>query len=222
MNLTAKLGQYDTAELSDALDACGIEGALIGMMPVSTGKKFAGPAFTVRYLPYETPLSEFKTAGNYIDEVPENTVIVIDNQGRTDCTTWGDILTQVAIHKNILATVVYGAVRDIAFIRKTNYPLYANAITMRSGKNRVYKAKQQCTLTIQEVTIRPGDLIVGDDNGVIVIPIQHAHEVLEKAHNIKATEEAIIASVKSGLSLKDARQLHRYDQPWLNHEQKTL
>ena len=143
MNFYHELQQLDTAELSDALDACGIEGALLGIKPVVPGTKLIGPAFTVQYLAFEEQQTEFKNAGNYIDEVPENAVIVIDNKGREDCTSWGDILTQTACMRGIAGTVVHGAARDVKLIREMNYPLYGSAIYMRSGKNSVYKSQQQ-------------------------------------------------------------------------------
>ncbi|RDI37585.1 RraA family protein [Aquicella lusitana] len=220
MDLLQQLYQFDTAEISDALDACGIEGALLGIKPISPGSKMVGPAFTVKYLPYEEKQAEFKSAGNYIDDVPAHAVIMIDNAGRQDCTTWGDILTQVALMRNIAGTVVFGAARDVHFIRESNYPLFASAIYMRSGKNRVYKSAQQCELTINGVRIKPGDIIMGDDNGTVVIPQAYLKEIVEKASNIKSTEQAIIASVKGGLKLEDARKLHRYDQPWLGGDKK--
>lgn len=216
MELMQRLAQFDTAEISDALDSCGIEGALLGIKPITHGTKFVGEAFTVKYRPYEEKQTEFKNAGNYIDEVPEHAVIVIDNDGREDCTTWGDILTQVAMNRNIKGTVVFGAVRDVAFIREAKYPLFASATYMRSGKNRVYKSAQQCTLSINGVEIQPNDIIVGDDNGVLVIPKSRLKEIVEKASNIKTTEQAIISSVKSGMKLEEARKFHRYDQPWLD------
>lgn len=220
MDLLKQLYQFDTAEISDALDACGIEGALLSIKPTSNNIKMIGPAFTVKYLPYEKAQTEFKSAGNYLDDVPAHSVIVIDNAGKQDCTTWGDILTQVALMQNIAGTVVFGAARDIHFIRESGYPLYASAIYMRSGKNRVYKSDQQCDLSINGVRIQPGDIIMGDDNGVIAIPQERLKEIIEKATNIKSTEQAIIASVKSGMKLEDARKQHRYDQPWLSNEKK--
>jgi regulator of RNase E activity RraA len=220
MDLLQQLYQFDTAEISDALDACGIEGALLGIKPILHGAKIVGPAFTVKYFPYEEKQAEFKSAGNYIDDVPAHSVIMIDNAGRQDCTTWGDILTQVALMRHIGGTVVFGAIRDIHFIRESNYPLYASAVYMRSGKNRVYKSAQQCELSIHGIRIQPGDIIMGDDNGVVVVPQEHLQEIIEKATNIKLTEQAIITSVKSGAKLEDARKQHRYDQPWLSGDKK--
>ncbi|KTD25562.1 MULTISPECIES: RraA family protein [Legionella] len=218
MNQYQRLLGLSTTEISDALDACGVEGALFHIKPLIAGTKLIGPAYTIQYSLYEKKPDTFKGAADYIDAVPANSVIVIDNKGRSDCTTWGDILTQVAIHKKIAGTVVNGAVRDVACIRAAKYPVYCAAVYMRSGKNRVYKSGEQCPLLINDVTINPGDLIFGDDDGVLVIPQHLINEVLDKAENIQSTENKIITAVKTGLSLEQARKDFRYDQPWLNNK----
>lgn len=79
MNQLLELGGYSTAEIADALDGCGVEGALLGMKPLTGGMKLIGPAYTIKYLPYEMTPSAFSPAANYIDSVPANSIIVIDN-----------------------------------------------------------------------------------------------------------------------------------------------
>ncbi|BCA96783.1 protein DlpA [Legionella antarctica] len=215
-----KLYSFSSAELSDALDSCGIEGALLNIKPLSPGMKLIGPAYTVQYKSNQKKASAFKNAANYIDSIPAKSVIVIDNNGRSDCTVWGDILTQIAIQKDIAGTVVHGAVRDVEAIRKANYPVYSTAVHMRSGKNRIHKNNEQCPLVINEVTINPGDIIFADDNGVLVIPLNSVIDIMNKANTIKLTENNIKAAIRSGSSLEQARKDYRYDQPWLDDEKK--
>lgn len=222
MNYIQELYEFSTAEISDALDACGVEGALFGINPLLPNTKLIGPAFTVKYSSYDHKPKIFKNAGNYIDDVPLQSVIVIDNQGRKDCTTWGDILTQFAQINKISGTIVNGAVRDVEFIRSVHYPVYSSGIYMRSGKNRVYKSDQQCTLNINGVLVNPEDIVIGDDDGVLVVPKKILHEVIDKVKNIKKTEKNIIESIKNGNSLKTARSKYRYDQPWLNQNNGKL
>lgn len=215
------LAQFDSAEISDVLDSLHIETVLSGIQPLLPGMKLIGPAFTVKYKPYDEQPENFKNAGDYIENVPPGAVILIDNEGREDCSTWGDILTQAALQKNIAGTVIHGSCRDVHIIRDLAYPVFAKAITMRSGKNRVYKAYEQIELQIGAVSIKPGDIIFADDCGVLVIPQEHTTTVIERAKNIRKTEELIIHSIKSGMSLAAARQLHRYDQPWLSQAEKA-
>lgn len=221
MNIIKELKQFNTAEISDALDACGVEGALLNIKPLTEDAIMIGRAFTVKYMPYVSKPESFMNGGNYIDDVPEDSIIVIDNNGRSDCTTWGDILTEVAILKKIGGTLVHGAVRDIENIKKKKYPIFANYVYMRSGKNRVYKYDQQCEISIEGIKIKPNDIIMGDQNGALVIPQHLINEVIKKATRIKSTEENIILSVRVGLSLEEARKKYRYDQPWLNKEENN-
>lgn len=87
---------------------------------------------------------------------------------------------------------------------------------MRSGKNRVHKTKEQCPLIINNVTVNPGDIIVGDDNGVLVIPKDLLSYLLIKINNIRSTEHKIKAAVKAGGTLKQARADFHYDKPWID------
>lgn len=215
-----KLNTFNTTEISDALDACGIEGALLDIQPLAPGMRLIGPAYTVHYAVNEKKNNTFKNAANYIDAVPEKSVIVIDNNGRIDCTAWGALLTKMALHKEIAGTLVHGAVRDVAFIRAANYPLFCAGIYMRSGKNRIHKVKEQCPLVINGVTINPGDIIFADDNGALVIPRQLLADILVKAENIKLTEQNISTAIKNGSSLEQARIDYRYDQPWLGAKKR--
>ncbi|KGP62795.1 dimethylmenaquinone methyltransferase [Legionella norrlandica] len=210
-----QLKNFNSAEISDALDACGIEGALLNIKPLTRGMKIAGPAYTIQYLPREKKEAVFQNAANYIDKVPEHSVILIDSNGQNDCTVWGDILTQTAMRNHIEGTVVHGAVRDIESIQATNYPIFCTGVYMRSGKNRVYKANEQCPLSINGVTINPDDIIFADDNGVLVIPKYSILEVWSKVQTIKLTEDRIKAAINSGSTLEQARKDYRYDQPWL-------
>lgn len=220
LEICQNLQAFSSAQISDALDACGIEGALLGVKPLTPATKLIGPAYTIKYLPYLEKSPVFQQAANYIDEIPAHSVVLIDNNGIVDCTVWGDLLTQVAIRRNLSGTVVHGAVRDVDFIRKTQYPVYCSGVYMRSGKNRIHKVGQQCPITINGVLINPGDIIFGDDNGVLVIPRQIISDILDKAKKIKRTEHHISSALENGSSLAQARADYRYDQPWLGINKK--
>lgn len=219
-NWKERLEKLDSAEISDALDSLGIEGALLNIKPIKSGIKCIGKAFTVKYVHYEEKPEKFQGAGDYIDEVEEGSVIVIDNNGRENCTVWGDILTRYALSRQIAGTIIHGAVRDVSQICSLGYPLFSKAVFMRSGKNRVQKIANQIEIIVSGISISPNDIIFGDDNGVLVIPKAHLEEVIMYAENIKQTEERIIKAILSGESLQNARKKYRYDQPWLNVDEK--
>jgi regulator of RNase E activity RraA len=214
IEMLAGYAEIDTASLSDALDSLGISGGLLGICPQVPGTRCAGFAYTVQYQPVSDSQG-FKNAANYIDDVPPGSIIVSSNDGRSDCTVWGDILTTVAAGKKINGTVIDGAARDLDAIQALNYPLFSRAVFMQSGKNRVQLSGTQIPVVISGVTIHSGDLIVCDGNGCVAIPRDLISEVYIRALNIDQTERRIIAAVQGGESLAEARQRHRYDQPWI-------
>ncbi|MBE8905463.1 RraA family protein [Enterobacter asburiae] len=212
--LQSRLLALDTAAISDALDSLYIAGGLAGIKLQAGGGKLAGPAWTVKYEACVAEKNQFMNAGNYIDQVPAGAVIVVDNGGRTDCTSWGNILTTKAVLKGIAGSVIYGSARDIADIRQMNYPLFASNIYMVSGKNRARVSAVQCALQIEGVTVCPGDWIFGDENGVLAIPAEQLEEVIRRAENVEKTEREIINAVREGTSLDEARQTLGYHVPW--------
>lgn len=212
------LYNLSTSEISDALDSCGIEGALPDIVSYGKHNKIAGPIFTVKYELLKAKPDDYQMPNNYIDNVPAGSIIVIDNSARTDITVWGDILSLTAVKNNITGTIVNGAIRDIEAINQLGYSVFAKSVYMRSGKNRVAITATQCQLQIAGVVLTPGDYILADCNGVIVIPQKIATEVIEKAKNIQQNEKLIKQSVELGFSLKEARKKYSYHTPWLPYD----
>lgn len=200
----------DTASVSDALDKCGINGQAQHIMPLANyPSTVVGPAFTVKYVPAGKPAG---TVGDYIDDVPPGAVVVIDNEGRTDCTVWGDILTQYAGLKSIAGTVIHGVCRDVTKALLDDYPIFSTGRFMRTGKDRVEVASVNETVSIGAVKVCASDIVVADASGVVFVPLQHAQEVLEIAQDIERVEAAIREKIESGSRIKEARQSLGYHQ----------
>lgn len=202
-----RLGALGTATISDALDKLGREGSLLGLAPLADSQRMVGRAFTVRYVSAQVPAG---TVGDFIDQVEPGQVVVLDNDGRVDCTVWGDILTAVASQRGIAGTVIEGVCRDTHRALSINYPLYTRGRFMRTGKDRVEVAEEQGPVTIGGVTVRPGDILVGDSDGVIAIPRECENEVLVAAEAIHEREEQILAAALGGASIADARAQYGY------------
>jgi 4-hydroxy-4-methyl-2-oxoglutarate aldolase len=169
----------------------------------------AGRAFTMRCGPAASPPG---TVGDYIDDVPEGHVVVIDNGGRTDATIWGDILTEIAHRRGLGGTVIDGISRDVALCRELGYPVFTTDHWMRTGKDRVQVEEIGCAVTIGGARVGQGDLMRGDADGVLVIPRAHEAAVLDAAEDIHAAEEKIRAAVRGGMRLDDARAQFKYHQ----------
>jgi len=161
-----------------------------------------GPAFTVKYVPCGQPAG---TVGDFIDDVAPGDVVVIDNDGRTDCTVWGDIMTQYAGLRGIAATVIDGVCRDVAKALGDGYPLFTRGRFMRTGKDRVEVASVNATVAIGTARVCARDIVVADANGVVVVPRGRAHEVAKTARGIEQTESRIREQIAAGKTLGEAR-----------------
>ena len=202
-----RASRLDTTSLSDAMDRLGIAGQCLGIKPLDHRFRLTGRAYTLLYGPAGKPPG---TVGDYIDDVPPGAVVVLDNGGRENATVWGDILTWVAHTRGIAGTVIDGACRDVALSHELAYPIYSRSYSMRTGKDRVQVEGTNVPVNIGDARVHPGDLLRGDADGVVVIPLAHENEVLQIAEQIDAAEDQIRRAVKEGKSLAEARRQFGY------------
>lgn len=206
-SIAADLRSFDTPTLSDALDRHGVDGQALGIVPLDASFRLVGQAFTVRMLP--RGLSG-KSVGDYIDDVAAGFAVVIDNQGRLDATVWGDILTSVAVRQGIVGTVIDGVCRDVARARELDYPIYSRGHTMRTGKDRVAAEAYNEPVQLAGVRVEAGDWLVGDSDGVVVVPARIVGNVVATAQEIAGVEERIREGTAGGAQLRDLRNATRY------------
>lgn len=202
--IVEKFRKLDTCSVSDAMDRLGIAAGCLGLASVVPGVKTAGRAFTVKYR--VTGEIERGTVGDFLDDVAPGQVVVIDNAGRIDCTVWGDIMTVIANRRGIAGTVIDGVCRDVPKLRELGYPLFSRGRYMMTGKDRVEVDAINGPVSISGRQVRPGDIVLADDSGVIVIPASRAEEILKIATDIEAVEQKIMKLVEKGLSLRAARE----------------
>ena len=198
-----------TPTISDALDVLLLSGGCLGIRPIVMGHKIVGPAYTVRYIPIGT---EKTGAGDFLDDVPAGSVVVLDNGGRTYCTVWGDLMTRVAKRNGVAGTVIDGVCRDVDLIRELQYPIFTRGAFMMTGKGRMQLAAVQETVTIGEKSVQPRDLVIADDSGVVVVPQSRMGEVLRTAQGIAEREDEMKRMIEEGLTLKEARSRVGYHQ----------
>jgi regulator of RNase E activity RraA len=193
----------DTPAVSDAMDRLSLHGQALGITPLADyPTAVVGPAFTVKYVPASVPAG---TVGDFIDDVAEGDIVVIDNDGRIDCTVWGDIMTQVAGLRGIAGTVIDGVCRDVNRALADGYPLFTAGRFMRTGKDRVQVEAVNTTVAIGTVRVASRDLVVADANGVVIVPRHRAREVAGIAREIDQVEAAIRERIAQGGTLREAR-----------------
>lgn len=194
----------DTPGVSDAMDKLGIPGQCLGIAPLDNYRgTVVGPAFTVQYVPANMPPG---SVGDFIDDVLPGDVVVIANAGRTDCTVWGDIMTQYAGARGIAATVIDGVCRDVSKALGDGYPLFTRGRYMRTGKDRVQVLAVNQPVAISGTRVCARDIVVADANGVLVVPRARAEEVARTARQIEAVESQIRAQIEAGKTLRQARE----------------
>ena len=171
--------KLDTCCLSDAMDRLGIPCGLEGIKPINRDSTMCGRAFTVHYVPCGSGVKG--TVGDYLDDVKSGEVVVIDNAGRTTCTVWGDLLSITATHKGVAGTLIDGVCRDLPTIHELNYNIFTKGYYMVTGKDRVEVDQVNVPVSVSGVRIEPGDLVVGDATGVVIVPQINAEKVLAVA-----------------------------------------
>jgi 4-hydroxy-4-methyl-2-oxoglutarate aldolase len=199
--------RHATTTISDAMDRLGIAGQTFGITPLDRGFRMVGRAFTVRTIPVAVVSG---TVGDYIDDVPEGSVVVLDNGGRLDATVWGDILTIMSHRKGLAGTVIHGVCRDASRSLELGYPIFSRGVSMRTGRGRVQADGYNVSVSLGDVRVEPGDLLAGDGDGVVVVPRSREAEVLALAAEIEASEDRIREEIERGSRLDEARKRHRY------------
>jgi regulator of RNase E activity RraA len=201
------LKQLGTSTISDALDRLGLAGAVPGIVPLDNAFAVCGRAFTVSYEPTDDRPG---TVGDFLDDVDDGSVVAIDNRGRLDCTVWGDIMTSMAHRKALGGTVIDGVCRDISRSLELGYPVFSRGRNMQTGKDRVRLRQVQGPIQLGRVSVEPGDYVVGDADGVVVVPTRVVAQVIEVALTIEAAEDRIREAVAAGQRLDQARRQNGY------------
>jgi regulator of RNase E activity RraA len=202
-----QLATLTASGLSDALDQLGIAGQCHGIMPLSRSFRIIGRAWTLRYGPVG---SDPGSVGDYIDDLGPGQVVVLDNQGRLDATVWGDLLTTTAAARGVPGTVIDGVCRDVDRSLELNYPIFSRGNWMRTGKDRVRVEEIGGPVSIGGIRVEPGDLLLGDGDGLVAVPGARAAEAIAAAIEIERAEEAIRDAIAGGATLRDARAAAGY------------
>lgn len=196
-----------TASVADAVDKIAGKSGLLNhdIRPRINENKIVGPAVTV----LEGPTDDFlppQHALDIIDSSVAGSVIVISTNGSVDVAVWGGLMTAGAVANKHEAAVLDGGVRDIVEIRRDyDFPVFSRTVCPGTTLGRAKTLAANVEVDMGGVIVHPGDLIVGDIDGCVVVPIAHAEAVLEMAREIdeREAEQARLiietGSLKKGL-----------------------
>jgi regulator of RNase E activity RraA len=205
------LRQVSTATLATQLYNCGIrQPFLVGLKPVGTGfDGFVGEAFTMRFIPSREdvdPMGDPYRTGNTlqweaVETVGEGQAIVVDSRDDVTSASAGDMLVTRAMKRGAAAFVTDGAVRDGHAIAGLNFPTYARTITATTRPASFHVADLQVPIGCAGVAVYPGDILVGDRDGIVVVPRSLAAGLAEPAYEQEQLEDYLYNRVRAGESL---------------------
>lgn len=196
---TAIIDQAAQFPSSILADVAGRRGALHGRIaPLAPTMRFAGPALTVEVRPGDNLMIHAAMA-----VAKPGDVIVVDGKGDLSSALMGEIMSQQCVALGVVAVVIDGAVRDSEAIRELGFPMYAAGLNP-NGPTKSVSGRLNHPISIGGVTVHPGDLVVGDADGVTVIERSKAAAMLPLAVAKVAAETHRIADIKSRKALRPA------------------
>ena len=138
-------------------------------------------------------------------------VIVIDNRGDLHHNCWGEILALGAKLKGVSGVVVDDAARDVDACETFGFPVHARGTVPSTARGRIVQEAWNVPVRIGDAPVRPGDVIVADVNGVVVIPIERLEEVVKSAEEIMAKELAMLEALQAGESILEVDRRFNYE-----------
>jgi len=185
-----EFSKLSSSQVSDALDRLGIPGRCSSLRSFSpAGAKLCGRAFTVQFLPVGPPDKRTPNGGigDYISDVPPGYVVALDNRGNLECSVWNELLTRSALQQGIAGTVIDGVCSEHLGSGAQPYPLFALGRHCRNGKDRMRIEAFNLPVAIGGVRVECDDIILGDDDGLVIVPRDHLASVLSAVRESAAS-----------------------------------
>ncbi len=200
-NLRDILMKVSTPNISDAMHR---SGDLKGIYPVVQSAKMAGTALTVRTYP-----GDWAKTVEAIDVAQRGQVIVID-AGGTGPAVWGELATHSCLQKGISGVVIDGAIRDTVEIRTLKFPAFSKLIMPTAGEPKGF-GEIGVPIMVGGVRIHTDDWVVGDDDGVVVMPKEKAVEIANRAMDVLERENRLRKEIQEGSTLAKVGYLKKWE-----------
>ncbi|MBK0393289.1 RraA family protein [Ramlibacter algicola] len=211
--LASQFLAVSVSNISDALDRLGLEGAPQGILPISVPVRIAGPAATLKLVP--AGKAEESTVLGTLRAIMKGagmgSILVVDGSENPTVNAVGGVAGATAKHHGFVGAVTDAVVRDVDEYKQYGLPVYARGIAQQSVRGRSSCAGHGIEVRLGGVRVRPGDWIVADDNGTVVVPQEKLTEVLAFAQKVKATEDRVIAEIRAGADPVEMHERVNYD-----------
>lgn len=204
------LRRIPTATLATQLFKLGFRNTyLAGVVPLNPHVRMAGEAATVRFVPAREDLASFDAVATSeypqrkaIDEIEPGQVLVIDCRGVSTVAAAGEILMTRIKVRGAAGAVTDGAMRDYAAIQQLDFPVYARGMAAPAHVHRHLAVDMNVPVGCADVLVMPGDIMVGDDEGVICIPRHVADKVAQTGLELEELEAFVLEKIKTGAPLR--------------------
>lgn len=202
--LLSRYEQLYTGAVNDVLrEFCLLDQALPGqIVPLREYRTVAGFAFTVKSAPNVKITGEMEFRTQMLAELKEDAFIVWDTSNDEKATLWGGVMTATAAGLKVKAACIDGGIRDTHQILEKDFPVFYKYRISNGSLGRCLITHYQIPVRIGDTDIRPGDIILGDIDGVLVVPRAIACEVLVRAEEIKSNEKKIFGWVAEGQTIQ--------------------
>ncbi|MBN1540100.1 MAG: orotidine 5'-phosphate decarboxylase [Candidatus Thermoplasmatota archaeon] len=185
-------------------DAMHKKGAMVGIRPIKPGLKCVGPAFTCRTID-----GDWAKTVEAIEKARPGDVLILD-AGSRHVSPWGELATWSCRMRGISGVVLDGAARDVDDIMKMDFPVFSRSIAPNAGEPKGF-GELQVEIECGGLSVRPGDWVIADDSGVVVIPRERAVEIANRALDVKERENRIREEIQRGSTLSEVLELEKWE-----------
>jgi len=196
------LNMVSSSNVSDAMHR---KGSMVGMISVCSGTKAVGKAITV-----QTFAGDWAKPVEAIDRAEAGDVIVINNDQGTFVAPWGELATISCQNRGVAGVIIDGAVRDVDDIKKMHFPIWAKTFQPNAGEPKGF-GEIGSEISCGGQSVSPGDWIIADESGVVVIPRTRAYEIARRAREVYNTELRIREELRRGKTLSQVMNLLRWE-----------
>lgn len=206
--LPASFGRATAANVSDALDEHGIPGVLVGLTPRhGIGGTVVGRALPVAFTRKSSEEADRFGGGvgrpleMVLRTMQEGDFVLFDLDGSFDSACWGGLASRLACDRGVAGVGVWGACRDLEEIVQIGFPVWSRAVCPRRSRNDFTFGSINEPITVGAVTVEPGDVVVADASGVVVVPGDRGAEVADTVERIVAQEQQLESQISAAADI---------------------
>ncbi|KAG0174085.1 hypothetical protein DFQ28_009743 [Apophysomyces sp. BC1034] len=212
----ATLKRFSTCEIADALLKLG-RGPWGGYVPdiemwspryCEGDTRIVGPAFTVKMV-HKSDTAAPSPSDHFVDAATEGSVIVVSAPPDVKNAVWGGLMSARAMAKNVQGVVIDGRVRDLNEQRSMGFPVFAKQHSTLPQSAFVRPSELQIPITLDTLTVRPGDIMVADLDGVICVPLELINDVIMSCEKYTAIDNQCMEALKQGCGVKETFAKYR-------------